>query len=92
MSLLNDQLDVSRPWRLSARVSIREDAFGALAYHHDSRRLVFLKSPALVDLVRRLGDFASAAEAISAIVPDAERGRYERALSDLVRAGVLDVD
>jgi putative mycofactocin binding protein MftB len=92
VSLLNDQLDVSRPWRLSARVSIREEAFGALAYHHDSRRLVFLKSPALVDLVRRLGDFASAAEAISAIVPDAERGRYERALSDLVRAGVLDVD
>ena len=92
MSLLNEQLDVSRSWRLSARVSIREEAFGALAYHHDSRRLVFLKSPALVDLVRRLGDFASAAEAISALVPDAERGRYERALSDLVRAGVLDVD
>ena len=91
MSLVDAKLDASRAWRLSARVSLREEAFGALAYHHDSRRLVFLKSPQLVALVRSLGDYDSAAAAIEALVAEPQRARYERALSDLASAGVLDV-
>ena len=41
-----------RPHRLSPRVGLRPEPFGALAYHFDNRRLVFLKSPELVALVR----------------------------------------
>ena len=82
--------DLSRAWILSERVSLREESFGALAYHHDTRRLVFLKSPALVDLVRGLGDYDSALAAIDDVVAETSRPRYERALRDLIDAGVLD--
>ncbi len=92
MSLVDAHFDVSRAWRLSARVSLREETFGALAYHHDSRRLVFLKSPTLVSLVRSLGDYDSAAAAIDEQVTESQRPRYERALSDLAQAGVLDAN
>lgn len=91
VSLVDAKFDASCAWRLSARVSLREEAFGALAYHHDSRRLVFLKSPQLVELVRALSDFESAAAALDALVAEGQRERYERALSDLASAGVLDV-
>jgi mycofactocin biosynthesis protein MftB len=90
VSLLDAHFDVARAWRLSARVSLREEAFGALAYHHDSRRLVFLKSRTLVALVRSLDDHDSAETAITALVGEAQRARYERALEDLASAGVLD--
>ena len=41
-------------WRLHPRVSLRPEPFGALAYHYDNRRLNFLRSPDLVELVRSL--------------------------------------
>ena len=77
-------------WRLSPDVSLRDEEFGALAYHHRTRRLVFVKSPALVSLVSRLGEFASAREALEAVIDSAQRARYVRALSSLARAGVID--
>lgn len=82
--------DLSGAWTLSERVSLREESFGALAYHHDTRRLVFLKSPTLVDLVRRLGDYDSALAALDDVVEVSARARYERAVRDLIDAGVLD--
>ena len=82
--------DLSRAWTLSERVSLRKESFGALAYHHDTRRLIFLKSPTLVDLVRRLGDYDSAHAAIDDVVGEDARPRYERALRDLISSGVLD--
>ena len=82
--------DLSRAWFLSERVSLREESFGALAYHHDTRRLIFLKSPTLVDLVRRLGDYDSALAAIDDVVGEVSRPRYARAVRDLIDAGVLD--
>ncbi len=39
---------------LHPRVSLRPEPFGALAYHYDNRRLNFLRSPDLVNLVREL--------------------------------------
>jgi putative mycofactocin binding protein MftB len=70
-----DDFDASRSWQLSSKVSLRDEAFGALAYHHVTRRLVFLKSRELVNLVRRLGEFDSANDAVSALVsPDVPIG------------------
>ena len=82
--------DATAPWRLSDQVSLRDESFGALAYHHGNRRLVFLKSRELVEVVRALGGFDSARAAIAASVPADQHHRYEAALSALVKSGILD--
>ena len=46
--------DPGGAYQLSPRVGLRPEPFGALAYHFDTRRLVFLKSTDLVDVVRSL--------------------------------------
>jgi mycofactocin biosynthesis protein MftB len=81
--------DATLPWTLSPEVSLRDEAFGALAYHHGTRRLLFLKSPELVQLVRVLHEYPSARDAIAAVVPTAQHARYERTLATLVPSGVL---
>jgi mycofactocin biosynthesis protein MftB len=80
---------VERAWRLNPQVALRDEAFGALAYHYGNRRLVFLKSRALVALVSSLQDFPSAAVAISALVPEEQRSSYERALARLAASEVI---
>jgi putative mycofactocin binding protein MftB len=45
-------------------VALRAERFGALAYHYGNRRLVFLKQPELVAVVRRLGDEPSVRAAL----------------------------
>ncbi len=77
----------------STKIGLRPEPFGALAYHFDTRRLVFLKSPVLVDLVSNLGDYPSADEAISAVVApqtEASRTNYHKALESLLDAGVIE--
>jgi mycofactocin biosynthesis protein MftB len=81
---------VERAWRLNPQVALRDEAFGALAYHYGNRRLVFLKSRTLVDLVSSLQAYPSAGEAIGALVPDGERASYRRALARLAEAEVID--
>ena len=81
--------DASAPWSLSAQVSLRDESFGALAYHHGNRRLVFLKSRELVELVRRLEEFESADVAIAAVVAPDQHDRYVKALSSLVTSEIL---
>jgi mycofactocin biosynthesis protein MftB len=83
--------DPERPWRLHRRVSLRDEDFGALAYHYENRRLVFLKSPRLVALVKSLDRFDSATEAVAVAVAEGERAQYTRALAQLAVAQVIDV-
>ncbi len=84
--------DPDDPYRLSPRVGLRPEPFGALAYHYDTRRLVFLKSPALVDLVRALERHPSAGAAIDAVVapPAGRRSAYVTALASLCESGVVE--
>jgi putative mycofactocin binding protein MftB len=79
-------------YRLSTRVGLRPEPFGALAYHFDTRRLVFLKSADLVDLVHALGEHASADDAIDAVVAPtrARRTAYVAALASLCESGVVE--
>jgi mycofactocin biosynthesis protein MftB len=79
-----------KAWRLGPQVALRDEAFGALAYHYGNRRLVFLKSRRLVDLVSTLHEYASASDALEAQVPLSQRASYARALARLARAGVID--
>jgi putative mycofactocin binding protein MftB len=79
-----------RAWRLNPQVALRDEAFGALAYHYGTRRLVFLKSRRLVSLVSSLAEFPSASDAIAACVPEASRASYERALARLAASEVID--
>ncbi len=84
-----EQFDASASWSLNPQVSLRDEAFGALAYHHGTRRLVFLKSRELVELVRGLDNFDSASAAINEFVPPEQHDRYVTALSSLARSEIL---
>jgi len=83
--------EADQPWRLHPQVALRDESFGALAYHYGTRRLLFLKSKTLVTLVSSLEDYDSAEAAIVALVPDAERSQYRRALSRLAASEVICV-
>ena len=49
-----------RRWRLHPRVALRPEPFGALAYHYGNRRLNFLRSHDLVEVVNTLADYDNA--------------------------------
>jgi putative mycofactocin binding protein MftB len=76
---------------LNEQVSLRDESFGALAYHHGTRRLVFLKSRELVELVRRISEFESVDAALDDLVPEGQRDRYLTALASLARSEVVRV-
>lgn len=81
--------DSTRRWQLSPNVSLRHESFGALAYHHLTRRLVFLKSPQLVDLVRELQTHSSADAALLGASDGTERDKQRRALYAMARTGFI---
>jgi len=74
--------DSARPYRLHPQVALRPEPFGALAYHYGNRKLVFLRAPELVALVRELGEHPSAEEALAGL-PEARRPSFRRALASL---------
>ena len=83
--------DPARPHRCSPRVAVRPEPFGALVYHFGTRRLSFLKTPELVDVVTGLADHESVHAAISAAgVADAQRPAYLRALAGLAANGTIE--
>ena len=85
------EFDLNRGWRLNPAVALRPEPFGALAYHFGNRRLSFLKTRALVTVVRLLESHDSAAEALAAAgVPARQRARYAAALAALADSEVID--
>jgi putative mycofactocin binding protein MftB len=82
--------DPESPVRLHPAVALRDESFGALAYHYDNRRLVFLKSKALVELVVDLEHHGCARTAAAAHVEPHEVDAYVAALARLYDAGVID--
>ena len=78
-------------WRLHHRVALRPEPFGALAYHYGNRRLNFLRSPELVTVVERLGDYPTTAAALTACEIDRRRhASFERALAKLAASDFLE--
>lgn len=83
-------IDLERAWRLDDQVALRPEPFGALAYHFGTRRLSFLKSRKLLDVVRGLADHPSGREACAAAgVTDRELPAYARALATLAGSGMI---
>lgn len=82
---------LDRQYRLSPKVSLRPEPFGALAYNYDNRRLIFLRSPDIVRVVESLGDASDAAAALEAAgIASERRPSFLAALSDLEEAGVIE--
>jgi mycofactocin biosynthesis protein MftB len=82
--------DLDVAWQLHPQVSIRPERFGALLYHFGTRKLSFLKSPALLVVVQGLSDALSAREACArAGVEDHELASYRAALATLASSRMI---
>jgi mycofactocin biosynthesis protein MftB len=57
---------LDRRLALDPQVALRPEPFGALAYHYGNRRLIFLKHPDVVRVVRVLGAHDTVADALRA--------------------------
>ncbi len=60
-------------FELDPRVSLRPEPFGALAYHFGNRKLVFLRHPDVVAVVRDLAKHRTLADTLTAIGVDPDR-------------------
>jgi putative mycofactocin binding protein MftB len=70
---------------------VRPERFGALLYHFGTRRLSFLKTPQLVEVVRGLEQHPDVHAAIEAAgVEDAQRPAYLRALAGLAANATIE--
>jgi putative mycofactocin binding protein MftB len=79
-----------RALELHPQVALRPEPFGALAYHYGNRRLVFLKHPDVVRVVRLLADHQSVEAAFDAAgIAAARRPSFERALASLLDSEML---
>ena len=82
--------DLDAGWRLHPQVAVRPERFGALLYHFGTRRLSFLKSPALLGVVNALDRAPTARDACrSAGVAEAELPAYATALATLAGSQMI---
>ncbi|UQS26281.1 mycofactocin biosynthesis chaperone MftB [Amycolatopsis thermalba] len=83
--------DPDQAYRCSPRVALRPEPFGALAYDFGTRRLAFLKTKILVEVVRTLGDQPDVHTTLDAAgVPDDQRPAYLTALAGLAENGTIE--
>jgi putative mycofactocin binding protein MftB len=78
-------------YRCSPRVALRPEPFGALAYDFGTRRLSFLKTKLLVEVVRTLEAQPDVHTTLAvAGVPADQRPSYLQALEGLARNGTIE--
>lgn len=83
--------DPRLPHRCSPSVALRPEPFGALVYHFGTRRLSFLKTPQLVEVVSDLEHHPDVHAAIAAAgVSESQRPAYLRALAGLAANGTIE--
>ncbi|MFP5019597.1 mycofactocin biosynthesis chaperone MftB [Pseudonocardia phyllosphaerae] len=82
--------DPAAPYRISESVSVRPEPFGALVYDFVTRKLSFLKTPQLVEVVTTLEQHPDARSAVEAAgVPEAQHEAYLTALAGLLKSGTI---
>jgi putative mycofactocin binding protein MftB len=75
---------------MAAQVSVRPERFGALLYHFGTRRLSFLKSPVLLEVLTGLAASPTARDACArAGVPTAELPTFRTALASLAASDMI---
>ena len=75
---------------LDPQVALRPEPFGALAYHYGNRKLIFLKHPDVVRVVRSLDGEHTLADTLSACdIDEARWPSFERALNALTASEML---
>ena len=75
---------------LHPQVAVRPEPFGALAYHYGNRRLIFLKHPDVVSVVKRLGQHPTVADTLDACGVAPERwSSFVSALSSLESSEIV---
>jgi putative mycofactocin binding protein MftB len=85
-----EEFDLDRAWRVHPSVSIRPERFGALLYHFGTRRLSFLKSPALLTVLTGLATSPDARSACaSAGIGPADLASYRAALATLASSQMI---
>lgn len=83
--------DPGSPYRLHRQAELRDEPFGALAYHFGTRRLSFLKAAILVDVVRALAEAPSVYAALDRCgVPQVQRLTILAALAGLAESQMIE--
>lgn len=76
--------------RLADHVAVRPEPFGALAYHYDTRKLIFLRHPDVVRVVHALREHPTVADALRACEIAEERWpSFMSAIDSLAASGLL---
>jgi putative mycofactocin binding protein MftB len=82
--------DLDSAWALHPSVSVRPEPFGALLYHFGNRRLSFLKTRQLLDVVKGLESAPDARAACLAVgVEPANLPSMARALASLAAGDTI---
>jgi putative mycofactocin binding protein MftB len=77
-------------WDLDPGVAVRPEPFGALLYHFGTRRLSFVRSREVVEVLHALADAPSARAACQAAgVPSERMAVTARALATLAGSGLI---
>jgi putative mycofactocin binding protein MftB len=75
---------------LHPQVALRPEPFGALAYHYGNRKLIFLKHPDVVRVVRSLDGHDTLSATLRACdIDEARWPSFERALLSLTASEML---
>ena len=77
---------------LSPQVALRPEPFGALAYHYGNRRLVFLKHPDVVAVVKHLANHPTVGATLDACgIAQERRASFLAALDNLTTSEIISV-
>ena len=81
---------LDRRLALHPQVALRPEPFGALAYHYGNRKLVFLRHPDIVRVVKSLDEHDTLSDALRACdIDEARWPSFERALTSLTASEML---
>ena len=80
----------SKCLELHPQVALRPEPFGALAYHYGNRRLIFLKHPDVVRVVRELANHATLDDTLRACDINPKRWKsFAMAIDSLINSEVV---
>lgn len=77
-------------YEIHPQAALRPEPFGALVYHYSTRRLVFLRKPEMVSVVRELSEHDTVADTLTSCGIAAKRWpTFLSALSGLAESEII---